>query len=268
MGPKVLAHFDMVRKLGDANILLYLLLAATRQPPTPDRVIFPRPPELDYRRSCLHCGAAAISAEHVFCCPHVADACLCLQSVVQGNLQLFSSLAPSSDLFPDAHVQWLCNHLWDLVWYEPARQPGKPPPVGGRPSPTSSWTSARASVRDFDRLCGILGFLPPGLQPLLCSTPALLGLRERSHKTLLKADTAALRTFSLDLLRGGLAMFDRWWGASVSTYRAPPSTPSPCWDPLARTWIQFNAGAPHRPRKDGCRPVITHMWTRWLVGKP
>jgi hypothetical protein len=207
MGSKLLAHFDMVRKLGDANLLLYLLLAAIRQLPTPDTVIFPRPQELDYRRSCLHCGTPAISADHVFCCLRVADARLRLRSVVHGNLQLLSSLARSSDLLPDAHVQWLRNHLQDLVWYEPARQPGPPPPAGGRSPPNSSWISARANFRDFDRLCGVLGFLPPGLRPLLCSSPELLGLRERSHKMLLKANNAALRTLSLDLLRGGLAMF-------------------------------------------------------------
>jgi hypothetical protein len=186
--------------------------------------------------------------------------------VVQNHLQFLSSLARSSTLLPDAHVQWLQKHLLALIWYEPASPPGPPPPPGGRPSPNSSWISARSNVRDFDRACGILGFLAPGLRPLVSLGPGPLGLRERSHKALSKANDAALRILSLDLLRGGLAMFERWWGASVSTYRPPPSTPSPRWDTTSKLWKQFNLGARRRPRLDGRKPVIMRMWRKRSVG--
>jgi hypothetical protein len=61
VGSRLLTHFDMVRRLGEDPLLMYLLLASTLQLPTPNRVIWPKPAADSLELACSCCQASSIT---------------------------------------------------------------------------------------------------------------------------------------------------------------------------------------------------------------
>ena len=78
--------------------------------------------------------------------------------------------------------------------------------------------SAVDNINLHDRYAGILGILPHGLPDLVCPNPQSLGLSERHHKRVTKANGMGLASLRLTILKAARRIFERWYGHAVSYF--------------------------------------------------
>jgi ribonuclease HI len=126
VGPRLLTHFDMVRRLGEDSLHMYFLLLVTCQLPIPDRVIWPRPPPESPQMQCIYCGIPSISIGHVYVCSATRSALTDFRSDVLKQLLVVTAAARSSDVLPRAYVALLGHALLWIRWYDPSSPPYHP----------------------------------------------------------------------------------------------------------------------------------------------
>jgi len=218
----VKAQIDAVRRHGDADLLLFLLLALTRQLPTANRTVFPLQARTEAAMLCTRCGKLPQTSLHPFLCVSVRDLVRGLRSDVAASIRSLSSVALASTGLRPEHRDLLRNAPHCLRWYDPTQ-----PRTGARQAALSKGSPvpgmAIHMITNHDRHAGILGILPPGLPDLICPNPQSLGLSERHHKRVAKSNAKGLASLRLSILMWARRIFERWYGHAVSyvEYVAP-----------------------------------------------
>ena len=139
-----------MRKTRSSGDLLFLLLAATRQTHTADRLVFPLSARTADSLLCRRCGRAGQSADHVFAC-----------SSVRSHLRMVRLQATELSLSVAAPL------LGSLRVTDEAKS-------GVRSVCASAdWCDPALDLGEFSRYAGLLGLLSRDLVRLLCPPPGV-----------------------------------------------------------------------------------------------
>ena len=252
-GSQAVSLLRVVRKTRDPGLLLFLLLAMTRQLPTWDRLIFPKPhsPPL-----CHRCNKAPQSADHAFKCVAVRHVVRDMRAGVRRAVEALAGAARGPGSLAADH-RFVLQNLDSLAWYDPTR-----PPSGTGLFPEMNLSaevrSALGSIDGFDRYTGMLGVLPTSLRRIVCPDPSVTGARERTHRCLRAYSEKGLADLRLLLCRRAKDVFESWHGHPVSfvPFRSPaPPDRAPLWDHARRVWTRRYLGV-GRAVGSGRAPVV------------
>jgi len=209
-------QFDLVRKTRSSGDLLFLLLAATRQTHTADRLVFPLSARTADSLLCRRCGRAGQSADHVFACSSVRPHLRMVR--LQASELSLSVAAPllGSLRVTDAAKSGVRSVCASADWCDPALDLG-----------------------ELSGYAGLLGMLSRDLVRLLCPPPASVGVRERVQKHVRAAAEVGLRLLRLRTLQAARRVYEVWCGHPVDRWSKPRVVSArvrPVWDPVGRLW--------------------------------
>ena len=258
-GPQLAGLLRRVRRTKDAPLLLFLLLASTRQLATADKLYWPVSSRTPALMACRHCGKTQ-TAEHVQQCSAVHHLVLERRKEVARRLELIT-VTPLAFAKLDSAVRGLLLAApQSFCWYD-LNRPLSLRGFAGIDLAAPAQRLACATLNSHDRWAGSLGVLPRGLQSLLCPEPSSYGASEHLHKAIRREASDQLGLLQLAILRHTKCIYEAWRGRPVSDKSPPPPAP-----PLA-------AGLPALvlrllPKVNGRRPVSMGAMRRRLPQAP
>ena len=207
-GPALLSQFTMVRKVRDAGLLLFLLLASTKQTHTADRLVWPASSRSPAVMLCPLCHRSPQSASHCFSCVSVRHLMRSVRVTASSEaLRIAGPVLASSSPVHSSAVRRFCVAA---DWCNPTRHPQLD--LSGDGVTLTGRLSSYA---------GLLGILPPELTRLLCPAPSSLGARECTHKSLRRSYVDGLASLRLRTLQTARIVYEGWCGHSVGRWRPP-----------------------------------------------
>jgi hypothetical protein len=228
-GPQLITLLDRVRRTRDAELLLFALLACTRQLATADKLIWPVLARTTTDRRCRRCLLEdGNTMDHVFRCPAVRATVRTARELVATDVRCLVAAPIATPGLHPQHVALLRRAPEELEWYDPNRAPVCVDFLGEH-APDPAVRRAASAANAHDREAGLLGLFPCGLTTLLCPDPTQCGLRERDHRRLRAGYTRDLATLQLTVLRGSQAIYNTWRQQPTSFgWRRPPARLPAC----------------------------------------
>lgn len=215
--------FDRVRKLRDARLLQFLLLASTQQTATADKLVWPASARTEQVMRCPHCLRKPQNVMHTLQCPVVRSHIRGVRRAVEVSLTRMCNGLRAAPGLSHHHRSLAARDIPALRWYDVTRPPSCSD-YPGHSCPDKRLASLMSKVDGYDRLAGALGIIPSTLRALVAPDPAAMGARECTHKSLRRSALLSLNHLSLEILRASHAAYKRWLVHPVSPAK-PPAQP-------------------------------------------
>jgi len=215
-GLSTLNRVREIRRSLDPGALMFMILTVTCQLPTADKVIFGED-RTDAALLCPVCKAHPQSTEHTFTCSGSRPGMDRMKSCVEGHLWGLIQPALASTRVSPVHKATLSGCIPLLAFFDPGRPPSDPF--------FSSDAEVQAEFSGFDesnRLGGVLGILPRGLEEALLPSPTSLGASERHHRSMRKDAAARWGALRDDIFRLAKSTYESWAWSVLRESRCLP----------------------------------------------
>jgi hypothetical protein len=224
-GTEVMHWLDTVRKIGDSDLLLFLLQMITKQ--LPDAHVKQWEP-ISSKQRCMLCNNKC-TPEHPFTCPHNHTARVDMASLVRWKLKNSIDLLASTAAVDLDHLTASRNFADHSHWLDLTRQPGG----WGFPGENASDHSLRETLTDIEHtekwvnLCGVL---PKGLVSLLQPASCFLRCNDVTAKRAKQTMHGEVAALQLVVIRESRRVIDAW--RTLQMKHAPTFTCPPPWLPV------------------------------------
>ena len=252
-GSQLSSLLRRVRRTRDAPLLLFLLLASTRQLATADKLYWPVSSRTPALMACRHCNKPQ-SAEHVQRCASVHHLVLGRRNEVARRLKLLTVTPLAFAKLDPAIRQLLLAAPHSFCWYDLCR-PLSLRGLAGHELESPSLRVACATTNSHDRWAGSLGVLPRGLRALLCPEPGSYGASEHLFKAIRREASDQLGRLQLEILRHTKGIYEAWRGRPVSS-KGPAAPAAPPAAGLPALVLRL------LPKVNGRRPVAMDVVRR------
>jgi hypothetical protein len=196
---------------------MFMILTVTGQLPTADRMIFDHDCTTD-ALLCPVCRVQPQSNEHAFTCsgsrPHMDR----LRTCVEGHLVGLIQPALSSTRVSPVRKATLSGCVPLIAFWDPSRPPSDPF--------FSSNADLQAEFMGYDesnRIGGILGIFPRGLEEAILPSPPSLGAAERHHRSMRKDAAARWKALKDDIFYRAKSTYESWARSALSGSRGFPA---------------------------------------------
>lgn len=218
VGPALSRRFRRLRKERKTQLFLFLLQATAQLLPTPDTLL-QRPEERS--RQNLRCRACKrhriASSKHALSCTGALGLQTWHHRSIKRLLTQLVAPALGNPAIPQEFQRLLRNLPSSLHWYKHYIPPQACPPLQCEPTtnPTlaaqlQAYQALHKKANNFNRYCGTLGYLPPGLARLAYPEWYWHTLPDQAHNPTRHHIDATLQQIQRQLLLSASKVFTHW----------------------------------------------------------